>query len=271
MADLYAITPQGGATVYWTAADTNLVHGGQTYTASHEAGTQPVMERGAIRNKRGTETQTLDLTLYQGQSAQFGGVALALAAANGAFDLARVRVDRMVMPTWGSDAWGTIELFEGNVAGLDASSWKTVLHVKSDLEKLGYKWPRILFLDRCANVFCDAACGLSRSAYLTTGTVQAGSDQNTIQTGITADAADYFDGGLLVMTSGVCSGSRRTVATSTAAGAVALSVPLPAGVAAGDAFQISAGCARTQAACTAYGNLTRYRGFPYLPVAETAR
>jgi len=47
---------------------------------------------------------------------------------------------------------------------------------------------------------------------------------------------------------------------------IQLSYPLPNIPSAGDTFNMSQGCLRTQAACSAYGNLPRFKGFPYVPV-----
>ena len=271
MADLYTITLASGTILYWCAGDASVTVGANTFTSSTDQGTQPVTKRGAARLARGLEVATLDVTLFTGDTAQLLGIDANLAAINGIFDGARVRLDRAIMPTWGDTSAGTIALFEGLVAGVDPGSTQVVLHVASDLDRLQANMPRVLFLDHCPNVFGDAACGMSRASLTSTGTAASGTDGCTVQTGITTHAAGYYTGGVLTMTSGLGAGSSRSITGSTALGAVTVAVPLPDGVTAGDGFSVCPGCARTQAACTAWGNIAQFRGCPYIPVAETAR
>ena len=84
MADCYTVTLQGGSVFRWTNADINLTLGGNLFTCSLDQGSQPLVQRGAIRNVRGTEVQTMDLTLITAGSAQLMGVNMSLAAHNGA-------------------------------------------------------------------------------------------------------------------------------------------------------------------------------------------
>jgi hypothetical protein len=49
----------------------------------------------------------------------------------------------------------------------------------------------------------------------------------------------------------------------------ALDVPLPSLLAHGDALSIMKGCAKTLAACTAYGNQTKFPGAPLVPTRVT--
>ncbi len=269
MADCYTITLQTGTVYRWTNSDINLTLGGNLFTCSLDQGGQPLVQRGAIRNSRGTEVDTLDLTLITAGSAQLMGTNMSLAAHNGAFDAARVRVERVFMPTPGDCSLGSLVLFEGNTAGVDPSSTQVVLHVKSDLEILQQQMPRILFMPGCANSFGDAACGISIPSLTTAGTVQAGSSAGSIVTGITGKANGYYNLGVLVMTSGSAAGARRSVASYTSGTAV-FSVPLSVGPATGDTFSIYPGCARSKAACAVYSNSNNYQGFPFVPEASTS-
>jgi uncharacterized phage protein (TIGR02218 family) len=268
MADCYTITLQPGGVYRWTNADIPLTLNGNLFTCSLDQGGQPLIQRGAIRCARGTEVNTLDLTLMAGGSAQLMGTNISLAAHNGAFDAARVRVERVFSAYPGDTSMGSVVLFEGNCAGVDPSSTQVVLHVKSDLELLQYQMPRILFQPGCANCFGDSGCGISLPSLTTAGTVGAGSTANSIATGI-VDADGYYALGVLVMTSGAASGSRRTVSIYTGGTAV-LTVPLPQNPVTGDTFTIYPGCARTAAACAAYSNSNNYQGFPYVPETSTS-
>jgi uncharacterized phage protein (TIGR02218 family) len=174
-------------------------------------------------------------------------------------------VERVFSQYAGDTSLGSVVLFEGNCAGVDPSSTQVVLHVKSDLELLQNQMPRILFQPGCANCFGDTGCGISLTGLTVSGTATGVPTSAVIPSAVSGSYAL----GVLVMTSGVASGSRRTVSAS-ASGTFTLTVPLPQTPAAGDTFTVYPGCARTKAACAAYSNSNNYQGFPYVPEASTS-
>jgi uncharacterized phage protein (TIGR02218 family) len=269
LADLFTLTLQPGTVLRWTNSDINLSYGGNSFQSVIDQGGIPLVRRGAIRNVRGTEVGTMDLTLLTGGTANLSGTNMCLAAHNGAFDAARVRVERCYMPSPGDTSLGTVCLFEGNNAGTDPGSTQVVLHVKSDLEILQQQMPRVLFQPGCANSFGDSACGINLASLTLTGTVLAGSTSSVLNLSIAGGAANAYANGVLVMTSGVANGSRRTISAS-AAGNVTLTVRLPFTPSAGDTFSLYPGCARTRAACASYSNSNNYQGFPFVPEASTS-
>ena len=70
------------------------------------------------------------------------------------------------------------------------------------------------------------------------------------------------------MTSGLNAGVSRMVANWDGASTLSLQAPLPFGVAVGDTFTVTAGCDKTMATCTAFGNLVNYGGEPFIPPPE---
>jgi uncharacterized phage protein (TIGR02218 family) len=268
MADLWTITLRDATVLRWTNVDTNITMAGSTWTASTDQGGQPLIKRGPLRCVRGLEVDVLDVTLLTGGTVQLSGIRLPLAAHNGAFDGARVKVERVVMPTWGDTSAGSLVLFEGEVAGVDPATAMTVLHVKSDLERHNIQMPHTLFMPGCANAFGDAGCGKNLAALTATGTAGAGTNASQV-TGV-AGADGYYNLGVITMTSGPAAGSRRSVKSFTG-GVVVPAVPFPVAPAPGDTFSIYPGCARTYAACQGWANTNRFRGCPYVPVPETTR
>ncbi len=270
MCDLYTVTLQTGSVLRWTSADVDLLVSGNLYDSGDDQGATPLITRGSIRNARGTEVATCDLTLYCGQTAQMLGIRLPLAAHNGAFDGALVRIDRYIAPAATPLAGWPVVLFEGSVAGVDPAALEVVLHLKSDLELLNRVFPVHTYQERCTYTLGCSGCGKSLAALTETTSAGSGSDRGRILTSL-GSAANYFAGGYCIATGGANAGARRSIAASTAAGTITLDVPFGAAVVAGDAFQCVPGCARTKAACEAWGNINRFRGFPYIPVAETAK
>jgi uncharacterized phage protein (TIGR02218 family) len=225
------------------------------------------VSRGSIRHARGTEVATVDVTLQSAMLGKILSANAALAAINGAFDAARVRIDRLFMEYAGDTSLGTVCLFEGNCAGVDPYSTKVVLHVKSDMEILQLDWPRIVCQAGCANIFGDAGCGIDLSSLAISSVLTGTPTATSLPTGLT-QATDYFTNGWILMTSGAASGSRRVVSAFSSE-TVTVSVQLPETPAAGDTFTIYPGCARTVASCKAWSNINNYAGFPYVPESST--
>ena len=212
---------------------------------------------------------TLDLVLSCGDTALVLGIDAALAAHNGALDGARLKVERAFMPTWGDTSNGTLVLFEGAVAGVDVGSTAVTIHVKSDLEKLQVQMPRMLITPNCANAFGDAGCGLSLATYTVAKTVASGSTASSLK-GASGQAAGYYVNGVVTFTSGANTGAKCAV-TAYDGTTLTLATPLPAVPSIGDGFTVYPNCGRTQAGCASFGNSTRFRGCPYVPVPETTR
>lgn len=129
-----------------------------------------------------------------------------------------------------------------------------------------------LFQRGCDAVCGDARCGVDLSAgpYRGEGVVSAVlDDQRFLATGLGAFAAGWFAHGALLWTGGANSGARGAVkAHDKNAAGDALSLWLPAGraVAAGDAFDVTAGCDKRSETCAAkFSNLINFRGFPLMP------
>jgi len=269
MALLYTITLLGGGVYRWTSADLSIVFGGNTFTSAIDQGGQPLIQRGPIRTVKGLEVDTLDITLLCGDTAQILGGNLTLAAHNGAFDGARVKVERLFMPSWGDTSLGSLVEFEGAVAGVDPASQQVILHVMSDLEKLQLQMPHVLFMPACANSFGDPACGIVLSTLTATGTAGASTNASQV-TNVTGHVDGYYNLGVIAMTSGPAAGSRRSV-RSYLSSVVVPAVPFPIAPASGDGFSIYPGCQRTQTACAGWSNSNRFRGCPYVPMPETTR
>jgi uncharacterized phage protein (TIGR02218 family) len=267
MADLLTLTLLGGQTLRLASWDSDLVLGAQTFQAA--GGIYPAFTRGKTRVTRGLEVDTLDVSLLCGDSAQLLGIPLPQAAANGALDGARVLLERVFMPTPGDTSPGAVHLFEGAVAGVDPSSTRVKLGVKSELEKLTAQMPSYLYQPGCGHAVYSAGCGLSRIAKTVTGSAGVGATTTSVPSAL-GQADGYFDLGVLAFTSGACVGARRAV-KRWATGAFGLALPLPAVPAPGDTFTVYPGCARTMAACQALGNINRFRGYPFVPPPETAR
>lgn len=278
MADLITVTLWDGSIYRWNLSDSDLVFGGHTFTAGG-SGNAPIIERGTTRCVVGLEVDTLAIKLLCGQSVTLGGISMVRAAMNGAFDSASIKLERVFMPTWGDTSPGSVVLFEGEVAGVDPSTTEIDLSVKSDADLLSIAMPAYLCQPGCGHLLYSTGCGLSRAAFTVSGTCTGIPTTTSIPSAL-SQAADYFTLGVLVMTSGVAAGARRTV-RAFSGGTITPSMPLPAAPAAGDTFQVYPGCNRTLGhnyggtfimdgdCAVKFSNTARFRGFPWVPRAES--
>jgi uncharacterized phage protein (TIGR02218 family) len=124
---------------------------------------------------------------------------------------------------------------------------------------------------------CDADVGdercavdLDGAAFRGTGTVTAAEDGRRFSaSGLSAFAGGWFDGGRLTWTSGANAGRHAAVRTYRKAGSSAifeLGQAMPADIAAGADFAVTAGCDKRFATCRQkFGNGENFRGFPHMP------
>lgn len=118
----------------------------------------------------------------------------------------------------------------------------------------------------------DARCGvdLENPIYKASGTVDATGDARSFQAfGLEAFASDWFTRGTVTWTSGLNVGRRMEVKAHRLSGALALIdlwQPMSQPIAAGDTFDIRAGCDKQLATCRdKFANIENFRGFPHMP------
>jgi uncharacterized phage protein (TIGR02218 family) len=262
LADLWTITTIAGDVLRWTSADVPITTGGNTFLCG------PIIKRGGTRMTSTLEVDALDVTIETGESVTLAGIPLAHAAANGALDGATVKLERAFMQTWGVVS-ATVHLFEGRVAAIDPTHTEVAIKVKSLLEILDAKWPRNIYQPACCHQLYSAGCGVARAPWLENGAATGGDTQKINWPN--NKPSGHYDQGVIVFTSGQNTGARRTIKSSDSNG-LSISLPLAYPAKAGDAFQVAPGCDKLQSTCgNKFGNLNRFRGFPYVPPPETTR
>lgn len=266
MADLYTFSLSSGQVLRFTDADITLHHAGQNYSASG-----PLLKRTGIRTVRGIEVDVLNVTMMAGLADTVLGEPLIPFILGRGFDGAVVTLDRAFMADWGQPIVGVVPRFVGRVADVDpADREQATLMVKSPLELLDTKVPRGTYQPSCLRTVYSADCGVNRALFEESATVQAGANTTLrIVTNLSA-ALGWYDQGVIRFVSGANAGVSRTVRRQTGDGTVSLILGLPAVPQAGDQILIYPGCPRTMDACASkFNNLPRYRGHPFIPVAET--
>jgi uncharacterized phage protein (TIGR02218 family) len=273
-ADLYLFTLIGGGTLNYCGGDRDIVWNGVTWTAGGTTG--PYFDRkdnkAKCHWKVGVEVDTLVFDVLPG-SALVEGEAFLSAVRQGVFDGAEMTLYRAFMPTYGNVAAGTVIMFAGRVAEIDAGRSLATFSVNSHLELLNQNMPRNLYQSGCVNTLFDVSCTLNAASFAVSDTVSTGSTQSVITPATLIEPNGYFDLGVITFTSGAASGLSRTVKTyiQGTPGTVSLISPLTVAPQAGDSFLIYPGCDKQQSTCqNKFANITNFRGFPYVPENSTA-
>src|ERR1051326_2927407 len=113
MADLYTITLKSGTVVRYTTWDANLTVQGNTFLTG-----PPHLKRSQIEEKLGLDVSSLELEIVAGLSDTINGVPLLQMIANGSFDGATLRIDRLFMDSGGNQI-GTVVRFSGIIGEVE--------------------------------------------------------------------------------------------------------------------------------------------------------
>lgn len=264
-ADLYTFTLQSGTTLRYTGADKALTVNSQTFARG------PLLKRSRTKLSVGIAVDSLDITVSADASVTVNSVPLMQFLARGGLDGARLKLERAFMADWSTAPAGTLVLFAGRVNDVSINRYEASITVQSDLELLDASVPRNLYQPGCMNTLYDGACGKSRAALTVSNAVTSTpAPTTTVFDSTLAQAAGYFDLGVVTFTSGQNNGISRTVKQHGAGGLLTLIAPLPFAPATGDTFTVYPGCDKTMGTCnTKFANLARFRGQPFIPVPET--
>jgi len=265
-ADCYTLSLPDGSVRRWSGADVPVALGDRSFALG------PGVARNRVRWVTGVEVSTLDLTLYDITAVQLGGMSLAAyVRARGMYG-ARVLLERAYWAAGDVSPRGALLWFSGRVAEAEPSRYEVKLTAKSDLELLDVMIPRDVYQAGCLNTLYDGLCGVSRAAVSVAGTATSATDSRLITFSLSLASSrpdGWGDLGVLTMTSGPNAGVGRTVKLH-AGGSITVLNPWPAPVSNGDTLSLAPGCDKTQATCSdKFANSLRFRGMPYIPIAET--
>ena len=284
--DLYTFSLVGGGVLRYTSYDTDIVYNGNTYVSGAQGG--PFLDRrdnkAKCHWKLGLEVDTLVFDLVPG-TATVNGTPLLPAIRQGLLDGAELELDRAFFPLPTSSVFppvsvqpaiGVLVLFVGRVAEIDAGRSVATINVNSHLELLNQNLPRNLYQPGCVNTLGDPSCGVNLAGYGAFSTVSASFSPVLFQgTGIPQQADGFYALGKVTFTSGALNGLSRSIKqVSQTAGItdLLLTTPLPAAPMIGDGFIAFPGCDKSLGpnGCPKFNNVTNFRGFPFVPVPETA-
>lgn len=202
-------------------------------------------------------------------------------AQGGLLDAADFQVDRAFfssMPTWPMTPGGAVPtgvisgIFAGVVGHVDTTNLSVTVTVNDYRSLFATQMPRHYFQAQCRHTLFDVGCTLNADLFAVNGTTIGGSTLASIAQNLAAPGGSgTYLLGTIKFTTGQNAGLWRMITGWNGVGQpFTLLDPFPFPVASGDAFTAYPGCNKTQAACTAFGNILNFGGQPYVPLPETA-
>jgi uncharacterized phage protein (TIGR02218 family) len=118
----------------------------------------------------------------------------------------------------------------------------------------------------CTAELGDERCTKALGPLTVVGTVDSVSANRVLFSAVRTEAANWFTGAKLTLTSGLNSGLSMEVKSSQL-GSLTLQEAMPEVVAAGDIYSVYAGCTKrfVEDCQTKHNNVINFRGFPHLP------
>lgn len=117
----------------------------------------------------------------------------------------------------------------------------------------------------CPFKFCGRECGAPEATWTRTGTVAGAVSRRKFTATVASPGALNFTHGKVTWTSGDNAGATGWVRLWTpGTGMFEMVTDFPFEVAAGDDFDVLAGCQKNRADCAAYDNIDRYGGFDFV-------
>ena len=263
MAGLFRITLSNGQILRHTNADMPVVWDGQTYEA-HKL----IIKRGATRVAVGLDVDSNTLEIAAEPDYRLEGLQWSEAALGGALDGARVVIERIFFSDWASPV-GAVVIFSGRVSDVSGSRSAVKVDVKSDIELLNVSSPHNIYQAGCMRTLYDGGCKVNREKFTVNGRVTANSTTGTELACNLTQADGWFNQGVIKFTSGRNAGLSRTVKEHKG-GRLSFALRLPFPPQSGDVFKIYPGCDKRQETCgKKFDNIVHFRGFPYIPAADT--
>lgn len=266
-ADCYTISPRYGSPVRLTTrmAKVTVIEDSVSVTYDNSG----LLQISGLRLKMGigVEVDEQEMEMAYASGAELWGIPIAKAVRLGRLDGATISRDRYIAAGPSSPWMGSMKMFRGRVSTADRIDRSgATLKVKSDLILLNSKVPQDLYQPGCNHVVYDEGCTLNRESFRVNGVVLAGSTPYILkataaipQLALGSLYIDTLEGITLVRTVRAVSGTD-----------IQLAYPLDFDPVPGMAFHAYQGCDRTRPRCVEFGNEAHFKGFPYVPVAETA-
>lgn len=285
--DLYLITLADGVTkYYWSNYDKRISWGVNPDVYDPQG---PLIKRSRLGVKNTVEVPELSISLFALDTDFVGGINIKQQIHNHYFDGATFQLSRIALlftqatglggpsllgagtGTFGSYPGG---FFTGKMSTAKLTATGADITVKAANVVFNQYVPKNAYQTQCMHTFCDAGCALVAATYTIVNTVGSSPTRAFIPWGSVPANPSHYTAGQVTITSGPAAGQIRTVKLASSTGLL-LQSPLYNTPVAGNSFSVIEGCTKHKddgsgQDCTARSNEQHFRGFPYVPPAETA-
>lgn len=268
IADLYKITLTDGTILRYTSADIVLMVGDDRYTPL-------AIERDGTTQTNDITVDEMHLTITVDETYRLDReTTMMQGVAAGRFAEAEVELHRLFSPQPFTIFTGRIDpdyalLWWLGRLNIERAGGITIeAMVASMTELLNVKFPTHLYYPPCIYSLGDASCGVNLEKFRKRGTATGGT-RSVIETNLSL-ANGYLAQGSITFTSGHNAGVTRTIRMNEG-GTITVVMPFYYVPDAGDAFNVLPACDKSIDCCKLrFNNRARFRGYPFIPVPETA-
>jgi hypothetical protein len=250
----------------------------RTYSVAG-SGSVPGIERSEISERMGLDVDELKITFLCGEDSLIGAVRPEVAALAGTLAGATVTVERLYYSDSSYTQAGAVYRYNGAVADVRVEAGRVELTIASPLSALSRTLPRNFYTPLCGHSLFDAGCALTKATYTNdrSGDYYSadGITATTLVITTVSPVAEWVVN--FIATATLTNGSTWNVTCTSVTGTLinyytfTLDQPQPVGamVTGTSSISITARCDKTIAKCRdKFGNLTRRRGFDFVPAAD---
>ncbi len=250
LADLLKITRNDAAVYAFTSASDDVEISGVTYLSAQG------LDISSIEVSAGLAVDNLELTTLDDGTTFTQLDVLAGKWNNAAFVISRYN--------WASPSDGVEVRMVGTIGQVRLLNGRVVAELRGLQQALQQPMGSVTS-KTCRARLGDALCTKNLTSFTFTGSVTTATSNQVFTDSTKAQAAEYFEDGILTWTSGPNAGLSAKVKTF--AGSVfTLSLPMLSAVAIGHTFSVVAGCKKRLTDCSSkFSNVLNFQGEPHLP------
>jgi uncharacterized phage protein (TIGR02218 family) len=250
IATCWRLNLTNGTVMGFTDHDKDIIYDGVTYEAA--TGFTPT----SFEQSGDMSVDGMDIKAFlDSQTITAGDIAA------GIYDYAEFRVFKI---DWANQDLGIMKIQRGWIGEISRKDDVFVAEIRSLTQAFQQQIGRS-YTGQCDAALGDSRCGVTLASYTETGTVTSVTSNSEFTDSSRAEAADYFNYGLLTWTGGANNGRSMEV-KDFGSGAFVLFQPMPSNIAVGDTYSVYAGCNKLLSTCKdKFNNVDNFRGFPHIP------
>lgn len=266
--DLYLFTFTSGDTLALSTFHLPINYNGNTYYGNSG---YPIISRDEWEIKNTIEVPSLQLTLLS-NGTDYGSVNIKRAIINGLFDGSTLLMSRIFLNPQSGSPIGAFDIYKGICGPIQVGPTGAKITYRGANIRMEQNYPKNIYTAGCIWSLFGPGCLVNRDDFTFSGTVAQGSTSTQINWNLTLSSQDHYSQlglGYITFTSGILDGDKRTLQLGTPSYGQVM-YPLDGTPAEGDTFTVTYGCRKTLTYCTeVFANQQRWRGFPFIPPAET--